>query len=49
MAKDYYKNNQEESFSYILTQNNCITNDLGEYVVLYPSGQTGYEMFYEDI
>ena len=49
MAKDYYKNNQEESFSYILTQNNCIINDLGEYVVLYPSGQTGYEMFYEDI
>ena len=49
MAKDYYKNNQNEDFSYKLIQNNYIIDAAGESLALYPYGLTGYEMFYEDI
>ena len=48
MAKDYYKHNQEYDFLYKISKNNHINiADVEE--DLYPTGITGYEMFYEDI
>ena len=45
MAKDYYKHGQEPDFLAKVTANN-ITDKGDNY---YPSGITGYEMFYEDV
>lgn len=40
MALDYFKHNQEETFLQTIAQNN---------LDLYPTGKTGYEMFYTDL
>ena len=48
MAKDYYKHNQEHDFLNKISKNNHI-NIAGVEEDLYPTGITGYEMFYEDI
>ena len=48
MAKDYYKYNQEYNFLHTISRNNHI-NIAGVEEDLYPTGITGYEMFYEDI
>ena len=48
MAKDYYKYNQEYNFLHTISRNNHI-NIAGIEEDLYPTGITGYEMFYEDI
>lgn len=44
MAVDYYKYNQDPDFYYNITRNN-ITKDKN----YYPTGDTGYEMFYSDL
>lgn len=46
MAKDYFKHNQEEDFLYRIKMNNLKLGGLESY---YPTGETGYEMFYTDI
>ena len=46
MAKDYYKHNQEPNFYQTVANNNIKVNDVVSY---YPTGETGYEMFYQDI
>lgn len=46
MAKDYFKHNQDDDFLYRIKMNNLKLNNLESY---YPTGETGYEMFYTDI
>lgn len=47
MAVDYFKHNQEPDFYYHVAQNN-IKQD-GSFQSYYPTGETGYEMFYTDV
>ena len=46
MAKDYFAHNQDEDFLYRVKTNNLKLGGLESY---YPSGETGYEVFYTDI
>lgn len=46
MAKDYYKHGQEPDFFYNISHNNIQPDGINSY---YPTGQTGYEIFYSDI
>lgn len=46
MALDYYKNNQEEDFTYQVAAAN---RQSGDYPNLYATGTTGYEQYYTDI
>ena len=46
MALDYFKYNQDEDFLYKITKNNIIFDGTRS---LYPTGKTGYEMFYTDL
>ena len=46
MAKDYYKHNQEPSFLNSIINNNKKIDDIDSY---YPTGKTGYEIFYSDM
>ena len=46
MAKDYYKHNQDLNFAQKIIDNNMKIDNVSSY---YPTGQTGYEMFYIDI
>ena len=46
MAKDYYKHGQEPEFFYNISHNNIQPDGINSY---YPTGQTGYEIFYSDI
>ena len=53
MAVDYYKHNQEEDFLYQIKNNNANVyykdDSKTKRVSYYPSGETGYEIFYSDI
>ena len=53
MAVDYYKYNQDEDFLYKLKNNNANVyyrdDTKRKKVSYYPSGETGYEIFYTDI
>lgn len=46
MALDYFKYNQDEDFLSKVRDNNTL---FGSLTSLYPTGKTGYEMFYTDI
>ena len=46
MAKDYYKHGQEADFFFNVAKNNIKLDGINSY---YPTGQTGYEIFYSDI
>ena len=46
MAKDYYQHNQEVDFYHNVMKNNMKMDGITSY---YPTGETGYEMFYTDI
>ncbi|MBO7210899.1 MAG: hypothetical protein J6V44_07805 [Methanobrevibacter sp.] len=46
MAKDYYKHNQEPSFLNSIINNNKKIDNIDSY---YPTGKTGYEIFYSDM
>ena len=46
MAKDYYANNQKSNYQTTLIKNNVKSNGVDNY---YPSGKTGYEIFYSDM
>ena len=46
MASDYYQHNQEKDFLYNVHHNNLQPDNMTSY---YPSGETGYEVFYTDI
>jgi hypothetical protein len=50
MAVDYYAHNQEENFLQNIKQNNSNVFEIdGKSINLYPTGETGYEIFYTDI
>ena len=46
MAKDYFKHNQDEDFLLRIRENNMMLDGVSSY---YPTGETGYEMFYTDM
>jgi len=46
MAKDYFAHNQDEDFLLRIRENNMMLDGVSSY---YPTGETGYEMFYTDI
>lgn len=46
MALDYFKYNQDENFLSKIRDNNTL---FGSLISLYPTGKTGYEMFYTDM
>ena len=46
MALDYFKHNQEEDFLSKVAKNNIMLDGTRS---LYPTGKTGYEMFYTDL
>nr|DAI51101.1 MAG TPA: hypothetical protein [Caudoviricetes sp.] len=48
MAIDYYQHNEEDNFLASITNNNKFTY-LSETINLFPSGKTGYEIYYDDI
>lgn len=48
MAIDYYQHNEEDDFLAFITDNNKFTYQ-GKAINLFPSGKTGYEIYYDDI
>lgn len=46
MAKDYYQHNQESDFYFNIKNNNIKFDKINSY---FPTGETGYEIFYTDI
>lgn len=48
MAIDYYQHNEEDDFLASIIDNNKFTYQ-GEVINLFPSGKTGYEIYYDDI
>lgn len=48
MAIDYYQHNEEDDFLASITANNKFIYQ-GESINLFPSGKTGYEIYYDDI
>ena len=48
MAIDYYQHNEEDDFLASIINNNKFTY-LSETINLFPSGKTGYEIYYDDI